>query len=366
MNSNKLIFLDSIIGIILIPCSIAIKITRRIINKFIKKQFKNKLLIKFMGAGNFIVLADILNRELIDIITTSENNNVLNYIGHKGKRYFIDHGNIFKLFTTTVICLFKLSLNNYYQVINLESESKFAKFIATFVSSKYLVGLTNTYKSISDALIYDYYMASPQLVYKDEVLLQLINYSPTINLLSNSLVCMQQNIFFEKNLTNKEIKNITITPSCSNTDNLRRLSKEVWLEVINLTIRRYGMVNINVLFQNSKDEQYSIFNEFQYLYHNINIVSSSYTDLIAEINKADLIITVDSQALHLAQIMNKKTIAFYGPTSPFGINIGVNTLPISRSLTCSPCTHKYLKLPCNNNAYCMNFNLNELSIITRI
>ncbi len=80
---------------------------------------------------------------------------------------------------------------------------------------------------------------------------------------------------------------------------------------------------------------------------------------VEEIRRSDLLITIDSQALHIAQKYMKKTIAIYGPTSPYGVSLSETTYPISKSLVCSPCTHKYLKVPCNGKAFCMKFSEEE-------
>ena len=94
----------------------------------------------------------------------------------------------------------------------------------------------------------------------------------------------------------------------------------------------------------------------------LNLKITNFNDFVSWVKKSDLILSVDSQALHIAQLYKKESIVFYGPTSPFGINLEDTTYPVSLSLSCSPCTHKYLKLPCGNSAPCMNFKKKYLDI----
>ena len=95
----------------------------------------------------------------------------------------------------------------------------------------------------------------------------------------------------------------------------------------------------------------------------LHLKITNFKDFVYWVKKSDLILSVDSQALHIAQLYKKKSVVFYGPTSPFGINLEETTYPVSLSLSCSPCTHKYLKLPCNNSAPCMNINKKDLDIL---
>ena len=95
----------------------------------------------------------------------------------------------------------------------------------------------------------------------------------------------------------------------------------------------------------------------------LNLRVTNFKDFVGWVKRSDLILSVDSQALHIAQLHKKKSIVFYGPTSPFGINLEETTYPICLTLSCSPCTHKYLKLPCGNSAPCMDFNQKHLEIL---
>ena len=79
----------------------------------------------------------------------------------------------------------------------------------------------------------------------------------------------------------------------------------------------------------------------------------SIEELIALINKTELMITNDTGPMHLSFAANRPTIALFGPASPiqFGNHTAVDA--IYKKVPCSPCVHNFIQPPCNGNNICM-------------
>jgi len=78
--------------------------------------------------------------------------------------------------------------------------------------------------------------------------------------------------------------------------------------------------------------------------------SNSLIEFSALINLCDLVITSDSLAMHIAVALNKKLIAFFGPTSSCEIDIYGNGEKISADIECFCCYKK----ECSKTPSCMD------------
>jgi ADP-heptose:LPS heptosyltransferase len=364
MNNNLLILFDTFIGVILIPFGLLINALNKYFLQFMRPKPKGRLLIKLLGAGNYLPLKSKLNADLFDILTVESNLQTLKHFGIGNRIYLINDKNIFLLFISSFSIFLKLLSQNYVQIINLEMESNFAKFLSLITPTKSLSGISSHNKSYLDRYIYDSYLVSPLLMERGEIVSQLISFKPETNNYLLALVRSHQEKFKKKFLLNKSLRHIVIFPGCSSTDSLRRVKEKDWKLILSYLIKNKNVKNITIIFSSKNDPQYKFFEDI--LMSNqkdkLNLKITNFKDFVYWVKKSDLILSVDSQALHIAQLYKKESIVFYGPTSPFGINLEETTYPVSLSLSCSPCTHKYLKLPCGNSAPCMNFNKKHLDI----
>jgi ADP-heptose:LPS heptosyltransferase len=365
MKNNQLVLLDMVSGFLLLPLSILFRVLRKLFSKAIHIQYEGILIIKFLGAGNFIAIQNKITGKNIDLVTAKSNEYVLKNFRFGRETFFIDESSFFNLFLSASACCFKIFFKNYHQVINLESESSFAKFLTSLTSAKILSGVSSSNKSYIDFWLYDRYLVNPQMLNKIGLISQLDRFHPVTNIYMKSAIlehCRQ----FDKSTFLHNIKTVTISPSCSNTDNMRRLSNKDWNIALSLLSKACGIEKIVAVFPNSMDSQFQSFVEMQSIYPILDVRVTSYKEFIDHIESADLLVTIDSQALHLRQQFNKASIVFFGPTSPFGVNLTIATYPVTKALVCSPCTHKYLRLPCENLGPCMNFDSNFLDVLLEI
>ncbi len=366
MKNNHLVILDLIIGFFLLPLCLIIRGLRRMLSKIFKINYRGILIIKFLGAGNFIAIQDTIVNKDFDILSAKSNASAINKF-HIGSRVFlIDDSNLLRLITSCLNCIYRLLFINYQQVINLETESKFAKFITALTSAKVLSGVSNAHKSYIDYFLYDRYLVNPLMLDKPEVISLLTDFKTITNhFMEHALEAHRRDFLLNISLNN--MKRVVISPAGSNTDSIRRLSIDGgWDVVMNYLVALDGVGFIDVVFSSSLDQQYSDFIVLGQKYPKVKIHITTYDEFVQKIKDSDLVLTIDSQALHIAQIFKRPTISFYGPSTPFGVNFGKTTYPVTRSLICSPCRHKYLSLPCQGDAPCMKFDRKQFEILAQI
>ena len=353
MTPKKLIFIDAFISFPLKFFALFFKY----INSFRSNNNSNLILIvKFLGAGNYISISHILNKSNYHVVTVKSNRNTLDKFAISAKLFLIDERSFLTLFLTSFILFFKLCFRKYETVVNLESESAFAKLITSIPASNNILGISNKHKSLFDNLFYSSYLVSPNLLSKPNTLNLLLNFSQITNQEVSDLINSHNNQFL-LNCSNYDVNSISIAPTCSKTDNNRRISSELWKQIVK---KINSKIKITILFQDQKDSQYQSFKEISKEFNNIQIKICNYEQFVKSIKESCMLFTLDSQALHVAQKIGKPSIAFYGPTSPYGVELKETTYVISRSLVCSPCVHKYLNLPCKDKNYCMHFDINDL------
>ena len=360
MNNKKLIFIDKVVGLILLPLSLIFRVIGLIRRRYREPASDKILVIKFLGAGNLISIDSILANLDVDLITAHSNRNTVVTFLPKAQAFFLNDANIVSLGMDVLRVFYSLIFKDYACVVNLETESYFAKFLTAVSNSKKYCGISNTHKGLFDNWLYDFYLVNPVLLSKAQVLSLLLDYRPLINEDMAALVRLHQTQFLQHHtIDSTQLTQIVIAPTCSSTDVLRRVSITNWSELI---VKLPRTAQIIAIFPNQHDPQYLAFKKLEAEFTNLKIQLTNFSLFVELIQKSDLVICIDSQALHVAQEAGKRTIALYGPTSPFGVNLGQNTFPMTKSLACSPCTHKYFQLPCNNQASCMQFTPAELTL----
>lgn len=352
-------------GFVLLPFCLLIRFFRRLLAKIFPRKHHGILIIKFLGAGNYVALQNFIAGKEVEILSARSNRNALEKFGIGKKHYLIDDRSFISLVVTSVVSCIQIALRDYEQVVNLETESNFAKFVAALTSCKILSGVSNVHKSYIDYYLYDRYLVNPTLLSKADSMRLLVNFSELENLhIKQTISSHRQNFIDAGFLTH--INQVIISPTSSNTDSSRRLSCSDWEKIFSMLWATDDSLWIEVLFPSKNDEQFMDLSTIIQRYPKIELVVTSYDEFVEKISKADLILTVDSQALHIAQQFERPTVAFFGPTSPFGVNFCNTTYAITKSLACSPCFHKYLKLPCDGTIPCMRFDSSDFEILRLI
>lgn len=360
MNIKSLLFIDAFFSVFLISISLIFRLRSKFLKILQIKASPNKVLvIKFLGAGNFIAMAETLNISKCHIVSVINNQSALKEFIPDANLILINDNKYYNLFSSSLLIFFNLFYNSFDKVINLEAESSFAKFISSIPFSNEVNGLSNKYKSILDWYFYDYHIVSPSNLGRERILKILLRLEqPKVNV-ANALTLKLLNLVNEYNDFVPIKDFVFISPTCSMTDTNRRLDIEVWGWILQKLSKEFKSVIVG--FSSDKDLQYL---EFQTLllhnsYHNILIVVESYIDFLERIKSCNLLVTIDSQALHIGQQLGKKVLCFYGPTTPHGIKLSNYTYAVSKELECSPCTHKYFLEPCRGSIDCMRLTKDQ-------
>ena len=361
MNSKFLIFVDAALSAFVILIAGLFRLRTKLFNQLQIKSGSDKvLIIKFLGAGNFIAMADVLKFEGCTIVSVAGNQAALKEFVPSAELILINEKSFVKLLVTVSATLMKLIFSSYGKVINLEAESSFAKLIAAVPYTNDLSGLSNKYKSLSDWFFYDYHLVSPTNLNRDRILKILLRIDqPQVN---------QVNAVTLKGLNEVNVKNgfigrkdiAFISPTCSLTDGNRRLEIQTWGWMIQYLSEEFESVII--AFPSTEDIQFNDFQKLLVQLNRLNVVTvvESYKKFATRIKSCDLLVTIDSQALHIGQQLGKSIVCFYGPTSPHGVKLGALTYAVSKELECSPCTHKYFSEPCRGAVDCMKFNQEQI------
>ena len=69
--------LDLIIGFVLLPLCLIIRGLRRLFSKIFRVKYRGILIVKFLGAGNFIAIQDTLLNKDVDILSAKSNASAL-------------------------------------------------------------------------------------------------------------------------------------------------------------------------------------------------------------------------------------------------------------------------------------------------
>ncbi len=80
---------------------------------------------------------------------------------------------------------------------------------------------------------------------------------------------------------------------------------------------------------------------------------TTIAELVAVIQRAQVVVTNDTGPMHIAFATETQTIALFGPCSPTQYGNNKHCMVVYQNLYCSPCVHEFVTPPCNNNNHCM-------------
>lgn len=365
MKNNTLVLIDWTTGLAISPLIILVKAVKKLASKFYRPKRNGRLLIKFLGAGNYVAMSDVIDDNTTLVSAASNRAAIERFLNPKAV-FYIDDTGLFSLVRTAVGATLYVLTGSFHEVINLETESKFSKLLTTLARSEETLGLTNIHKSYLDALIYDRYLVNPIMVSKSDAIRLLTKFELVVNKYALEPINKSQKDFIEQVRFNKTISKIVFSPTGSDTNTLRRLDVDVWTKIANKIFAKFKDVSIDIVFPNMVDWQYQPMGQAFALEPRCTMKIGSYEDYLNVLKEADLIVCIDSQSLHIGCRLGVPVIGFFGPTSPYGVNYASTVYPISKAAICSPCMHKYFVTPCKNTAVCMEFSDADLGVFDRL
>ena len=149
--NNSLIELDRVFG----PVS---KLFLYFFVRWTKKEVnKRVLVIKFLGAGNFIQLAD-LNCKEWTFLTLRENAASISLSHPHAQIIQLDFRSPTAVFDCIVRIFSLIFTSRWGGILNLECESSFARFLTGVTPSYKKYGLTTRHKDYLDSIVYSSYV----------------------------------------------------------------------------------------------------------------------------------------------------------------------------------------------------------------
>lgn len=365
--------IDKYIGM---PLSVFILFYEYLKRIFVKRkkpeQFKKILLMKFFGMGSIILSIPLFNliREnfpdaSITFLTFSQNRELGKQLKIADKYYFLRTDTLFNFGFDVIKTLIKLRREKYDAVIDLEFFSNFSLTMSYLCGAKWRIGYY--VRGTARGYLLDRSVYFNQLKHVTEVFAMLINglrdglgVNPTIKFnLKNYLNLSIKDDFILKKfgITRDNSPLIMLNVNASELCVERRWPAEKFIQLSEYLIQNY---NAKLLFIGA-DYDYAYVKKVVDQIKNkekIYNISGATTlnDLINLLMVSDLFISNDSGPLHLASLLGKPSVSFFGPETPnlYGPLNGRHIV-FYKDVYCSPCLNVYnaKTSACNGNNICM-------------
>lgn len=312
---------------------------------------KRILLIKFWGIGNLFMLlpaihalrATLPNSD-VDFLTLESNRDALAMTGAVNDIATIDTRTPYVFLKTWRRVTAQLRLRRYDLIIDFEQFARFSALLTHQIKSSRSIGFATSgqhrHRLYTDSVPYDNDIHITRsfyaLVEKAGVTLP---FSPSITLPAVEKL---------KTKGSRILANLNIAASfpvavmhIGTSDNFRerRWPPHSYAALAELLSEQYGM---RVILTGLPDEAFLIAETMQYLTSAEKIIDLggrlSFEDYFALITAADLVISADTAAVHMASAVNTPVVGLYGPNSPdlYG-PWGKSGLALYAGFSCSPC-----------------------------
>ena len=302
-------------------------------------------------------------------VTSFKNHYLLKSFPFVDKILTVNDKTIFNLLPSMVKTVSDLWIRKVDVFINLEIYSYFSTLFTVSCFPKYKIGFYRKESRIqlgvyskmiffnTKAPVNTIYLQAAKLLKCNSIVTELYNYR---YLFENDSAFLNNKL---EKLMDPSKEYIIVNPNASDLRIERRWDSSNYIEMINRTIE-YFPDKLIVLIGSSEETDYveNIFQAIDKKFHSKTINTAgklSITELIALIQKSSLMITNDTGPMHIAFALNKKTIALFGPCSPYEYGNRQNVFFVYKNIYCSPCVHHFSISPCNGDNQCMKLITRE-------
>jgi len=365
VKTSKQIKIDRLLGIF---NSLFVNVIVRIIGKILRlnhsldRQFKTIAVCKYKGMGSIIQSTPLLQTLRIHFpdahiiyISTDSNKSILSKIHCINEVICINDKNVFRLLKSTSKMLILMWKRKIDVFIDLEIYSNFSSLITTLSLAKNRIG---------------YYRQSSH--YRMGIYTHMMYYNikaPISNVylqMANLFLCKEThtNIFpIECSLSKEELllrftiitEYIVINPNASDLRIERRWDKNKFIQLINQINSSFPQYQIILI--GATNEKFYVDEVYANIIDKKNVLNlagrTNLDELIAVIKYAKILITNDTGPMHLAYSLKTKTLALFGPCSPYQYGGNDNCYIVYKNVYCSPCVHEFDVPPCKGNNQCM-------------
>ena len=356
MNWKLVRIIDSFLGIPLIGL-ISMFLSMRVIQRRGSAPVlpKKILLIKFWGIGNIFMLLPSIRalREAfpeatIDFLTLEFNREALSTLGVVDHIIAIDTGSIFSFFATWRAAAGSLAAARYDLAIDFEQFARFAALVAFQSGAQKTIGFTTRGQ-------HRHHLFTDPVPYDDTVHITRSFYALTEQAGVQkpfTPFCALPAVDFLNTKGRSVLDSYGIPTSppllilhigTSKNFRERRWSPQHYAELAELLTGNYGF---RIILTGLPDEAHLTRRTRQHMkssgmVHDLG-GQLSFVDYFALITAADLVISADTSAIHMASAVNTPVVGLYGPNTPrlYG-PWGGNGLSLYAGFDCSPCITNY-------------------------
>lgn len=325
-----------------------------LLGKFRKKRkkpstIKRIAMLKTSGMGDVILLSAI-----IDQILKNNNQSIYLFVGQNNQAFA---HYLSKNYTN--LTAITLEINKPWQAIKIIRQFKFDlwldfgpwprinSLLSFAAKAKYTAGFKT--KNQHRHFIFDYYSEHKHNCHEIDNYHQLAN--EVLNI--GSINIPQTNISFTAS-TNQTPTIILHLFSAGSKQKLIMLPDSTWLEIIKKIQQTYGDKYKIILTGAKKDYQHA--KQIQQTANSkllsllIATDSLSIVPLIQALNKASLVVSIDTGVMHLASYLACNLLAIHGPShQKYWGALHHNATIINPNYHCAPCLRLGFESNCNNN-----------------
>lgn len=373
MKIKTMKIIDKYIGM---PLSVLILLYEKLKRLFIKRKRPDKikkiLLMKFFGMGSIILSIPLVNLikknfpdATITFLTFNQNRELTDILKLTDKYYFIRNDSLFNFIVDIMKILIKLRREKYDGVIDLEFFSNFSLTMSYLSCARWRCGYY--VRGTARGYILDTTVYFNQLKHVTEVFAMLISglknelsVNPPIeyNLGKYLNLTGENNFLKEKAGLKKDGKPlIVLNVNASELCKERMWPAEKFIQLSEYLIQNYDAKLIFIGADCDYDYVKNVVSKIKNKENVFNFAGgTTLKDLINLLMVSDLFISNDSGPLHLASLLGKPSVSFFGPETPklYGPLNGRH-LVFYKDVYCSPCLNVYnaKTSACNGKNICM-------------
>jgi len=371
MKVNTMKIIDKYIGM---PLSVALLFydyIKRIFKKRAKpEEFRKILLMKFFGMGSIVLSIPLFNliRDYypdasITFLTFSQNNELGKQLKLADKYYFLRTDTFFHFVVDCIKVILKLRRDKYDAVLDLEFFSNFSLTMSYLSGARWRIGYY--VRGTARGYILDTSVYFNQLRHVTEVFAMLImglngripdaeelkfNFKDYLTFKNNGVV---KRFGLDRCRRPLIVMNVNASELCKE----RRWPAQNFVELSEYLISRYGAQIVFIGADYDYEYVNGVVKKIQHGSSVINLAGkTTLSELISVLQEADLFISNDSGPLHLASLLGKPTVSFFGPETPrlYGPLNGKHIV-FYKEVYCSPCLNVYnaKTSACNGANICM-------------
>lgn len=305
------------------------------------------LLIKFWGIGNIYMMLPAMQAlrttwqdATIDFLTLTTNHDAVKMTGTAAEVFTISTASLYRFIATTQSAIKALRHNHYDLIIDFEQFARFSALVMSLLRAHKTVGFATHGQ-------YRHQLYTAPVVYDNDIHITRSFYQLAekagVLLPFPASVTMPHSAFGKNILQKLSIPSHdpVVIMHIGTSDNFmeRRWPPSNYAALCELLIRKHGM---KVILTGLADEKYLVQETISHLSIGVHVIDLSgkltfqeYFDLIAS---ADLVISADTAAVHIASAFDIPVAGLYGPNSPHLYGPWGNTgIALYAGFDCSPC-----------------------------